>query len=216
MPPNKKHNGHKAPNVTAPDGSRYREHTTSRGVTIQVSAEPPLMRVGIRSALEQEWQAKGWVLPERPTYEIKTAAGNVETHEHDEITIKGNAEAEAAWAEWKEQTDKFNAEFRESSIRSVILECVEFETDPSWKAKNKARRVPIPADEFERKLYFAYTEVFGHQEDYQAVMLISAELAGATEQQITAIREAFLNPVENTGRPKARRLATKAGEVVAE
>lgn len=213
--PRNKSNG-KAPNITAPDGSRYREFTTSRGVTVRVSAEPPLMRVGIKGAIENDWKEKGWTLPERPTFEIKTAAGNTEVHEHDEITIKGNEEAEAVWAEWQAQTNKFNAEFRESSIRSVVLECVEFEPDPQWRAKNKARRVTIPADEFERKLYYAYTEVFGHQEDYQAVMLISAELAGATEEQIAAIREAFLNPLENQGRAKARIVATKAGEVVAE
>lgn len=211
MPPRKKSNG-KTPNITSPNGTHYREYVTSRGVTVRVTAEPPLMRIGIKGALEQEWESKGRALPEKPTYTIKTAAGNEEVHEHDEITIKGNAEAEAAWNEWLTSKAAFESQFKEQSIRSTVLECIEFDIDPSWNAKNKAKRIVVPSDEYERKLYYAYTAVFGHSTDYSEVMIITAELAGATEQQITAIRESFLNPLENKGRANARKPALPTGE----
>lgn len=211
MAPRKKSNGH-VPNTTAPDGTHYREHVTTRGVTIRVSASPPLMQPALKSALELEWESKGRALPKKPTYTIKTAAGNEEIHEHDEITIKGNETAEATWREWLTTKAAFESELREQLIRSMILDCVDFEIDPRWDAKNKAKHVTPPKDEFERKLFYAYTAVFGEAQDYSAVMIISAELAGATEQQITAVREAFRNPLESGKRANARKSPLSAGQ----
>lgn len=205
-----KRNG-KVPNVTAPDGAHYREHITTRGIVIRVSASPPLLQPALKSALEQEWERIGRALPTRPTFVIKAAAGNEETHEHDEQTIKGNPEAEAAWKEWQEAKATFESELREQLIRSMVLDCVEFEIDPRWDAKNKAKKVAVPEDEYERKIFYAYTTVFGEAGDYSAVMTISAELAGATEQQIVAVREAFRHPLESPRRPNARKSRAKEG-----
>lgn len=203
----------KSPTITNPDGKSYKEYTTARGVVIRVTAAPPLMAPGLNSALEQQWESEGRALPTVPTYEIKTAAGTVEVHAHDEKTIKGNPEAESAWAEYNAGKAQFEKESREAFIRSMILDCVEFDESPGWMAKAKARKVRVPDDEYARKLYFAYTEVFGSPDDYSNVMLISAELSGATESQITAIRAAFRSPLgkSNGANPGRVEASTKAG-----
>lgn len=194
-----------------PDGRRTRAHVTTSGVTLTLSAFPPLAQAALREALESEWEAEGRTIPARPTYTLTTAAGTTETHEHDEQTLKDNPEAQAAWEAWQSLTRAFELELRARTMRSIILDCLEFAENPNWDKKNKAKRVKVPEDPDERKLFYARTVVLADVQDYVDVMRLTAELAGATEQQLAAVRSAFQHPVEDSGRAAAGDAATEEG-----
>ena len=187
-------NGSKAPANGAPP--HRQEYGTSRGVTVTLSPLPPLAQVAIRGQLEQAWLEAGRVLPAKPTYKVTTAGGGVETHEHDEKSIKDDPEAGAAWQAWLTAASEFELDRRDLVMRSVILDCLEFEISPEWEASLRAKRLKAPADVWERKLFYARTMVLGAVSDYRAIMRIADDLAGDAEQQVDAARESFPGKVE--------------------
>ena len=194
-----------------PDGRRTRQHTTTSGVVVTLSAFPPLAQQAIREALEAEWQEQGRSIPAKPTYQITTAAGDVETHAHDEQTIADNPEAKAAWDNWQTQTRAFENELRMQTMRALILDCIEFSESPSWSKRNKAKRIRVPDDPDERKLFYARTTVLVDVLDFVDVMKITAELAGATEQQMAAVRDSFQHSLEGDGRTAPGEPETEGG-----
>jgi hypothetical protein len=173
-------------------------YITSRGVLVHLAPFPALATSAQRASVTTEWQEAGRALPEKPTYQIQAAGGAVETHEHDESTIKGDPEAEAAWAAWQESERQFQNEVNERKLRTFIVDCMDFEINPSWEAKAKAKRLKVPADEWERKVFFAETEVLGNPQDYMEGMNRAAQLAGVSERDLKTVRDSFRRAVEVT------------------
>lgn len=195
-----KKNGKTPPGPTPPtpvanEDNRTRTYITARGVRVTLRAAPPMIETAVKAALETEWREEGR-LPQKPTYEIQTAAGETETHEHDEKTIADDSEAARAWLDWQAATAAFSAELFNRTRRAFIVDCLEFEIDPGWEKKARAKKLRVPEDEWERKVFYAETEVLGHADDFIALMTIPAELAGVPAQQLVAVREAFRRQME--------------------
>ena len=183
--------------VDAETGKRTKTFTTSRGVEVTVSGDMPLLMPGeYKVLLESEWAEKGKVLPDKPTYKITTAAGTEEVHEHDNKTIASDPEAKALWKTWETLTKEFTTEYFDRVIRTIILDCTEFEINPEWDTVNRAKGVKKPPeDEYARKIFYASTNVFGRKEDLRQLREIAFELAGA-EQDKEPVRDTFQHSLE--------------------
>lgn len=200
--------------TTQPDGARTRTYTTARGVVVTISPNPPLSQAALKTALELEWLDAGRSLPEKPTFQIPAAGGKVlETHEHDEETIKDDPEAAQAWAHWKAESAAFQEQLRDRQMRVFILDCLEFDIPPEWEARARAAKIKVPADPDERKLFFAQTRVLGDAQDILQTMKIAAELAGVSEKQLAAFRDSFRRPVAGANGHDARADAPGEGPV---
>jgi hypothetical protein len=192
--------GKKQPTPTVTyNGHKTREFTTSRGVTITISPAPPLANAVCKAALESDWLDSGRALPVKPTYEITTAAGVIEVHEHDPKSVVGNPEWERQWAEYEAKQKAFNSELNLQIMRVLVIGSVDFDVTPKMEAQIKAMRLKLPADAEERKFVIAQVLVFGSGEDFRSVIQISAELSGAPAQQVNAVREAFRGDAERSG-----------------
>lgn len=170
--------------------------TTSRGVTIKLSKYNTLSGTTYDESVAADWQDAGKALPVKPTYEIVAAGDVVEIHEHDAKSIKGNAQAEADWAVWEQANREFQQDVFDVSRRSFIIDCMQFDIQPQWQAKAKAKRLHVPADEYEAKVFWAQTEVWDGMADFQNAVLVSVELAGVTGPQLEAARTAFRRSLE--------------------
>lgn len=172
-----------------------RPFTTSRGVVVTLKPYSGLAQSADEEAVRQTWLAEGRALPAKPTYTLTAAGGVVETHEHDEITIKGDAEATAAWAKWQADEAAFQQAVSEVTVRGFILDYMEFAIDPAWAAKARAKRVTVPTDAYEAKVYYGLTEVLATRGDVFEAFALASELAGVTGPQLEAAREAFRGAV---------------------
>lgn len=183
---------------------------TRRGVQVTLSRFSPLSPSLLEGSVTADWQAAGKSLPEKPTYTIQAAGGDVETHEHDEVTIKGNAEATAAWEAWQQATAEFNRDVFELQLRSFVIENMEFAIDPRWVAKAKAKRLRVPTDEYEAKVFWAEAEVISGMDEYFEMVAQSAELAGVTGPQMEVVRKSFRRALEELRGQADRRTAQLA------
>lgn len=181
------------------DGRKVQTYTTTRGRAITILPMPPMMREHLRSALAAEWEEAGHPLPEKPTYVLKTAAGDEETHEHDEQSVaQAGADAKAAWQAWQDREAEFDNELKLRTIKAMIIDCLEFEIDPTWAAKAKAKKMRVPADEWERKIFFAETEVIGSGEDITTIIETAAKLTGVDARMVDAAHDSFRGGLEKT------------------
>ena len=182
------------------DGRKVQTYTTPRGRAITILPMPPMMREHLQAALKAEWEESGHPLAAKPTYAIKTAAGAEETHEHDEqsIALPEYAADKDAWQAWQTAEAEFDGELKLRTLKAVIIDCLEFEIDPAWTAKAKAKRMRVPADEWERKLFFAETELIGSGEDITAIIETAARLTGVDARLVDAAHESFRGGVEKT------------------
>jgi hypothetical protein len=189
--------GKKQPTPTVTyNGHKTREYTTSRGVTITISPAPPLATAACKAAVESDWLESGRALPIKPTYEITTAGGVVEVHEHDPKSVAGNPEWERQWEDYESKQKAFNRELNLSIMRVLVIGSVDFDVTPKMESRLRAMRLKLPTDADERKYEIAQVLVFGSGEDFKAVIRISAELSGAPAQQVNAVRDAFLGDEE--------------------
>lgn len=185
--PPKRSNGH-APAIIPADRVAF---TTSRGVTVRLLKYTPLDDATFEDSVRADWQAAGRPLPAKPTYTIVALGDVEEVHEHDPKTIKGNPEAEAAWAAWEKDETEFNQEVYSLRVRSYVIDFMEFDVRPEWLAKAKAKRLHVPEDEYEAKVFWAQVEVWDGMADFFQAITLSAELAGVTGPKLEAVREAF-------------------------
>ncbi len=79
----------------------------------------------------------------------------------------------------------------------MVIDCLDFDIDPKWPAKAKAKGMRVPADEWERKLFFAETEVIGSAEDIVTIMEMAAKLSNADARLMKeAAESSFRGDVE--------------------
>ena len=81
--------------------------------------------------------------------------------------------------------------------QAMVIDCLDFDIDPKWPAKAKAKGMRVPADEWERKLFFAETEVIGSAEDIVTIMEMAAKLSNADARLMKeAAESSFRGDVE--------------------
>jgi hypothetical protein len=183
---------------------RSRPYTASSGLEVILTGLPPLVPQRIDASIEY---------PEKPTYEVETASGDIEHYEHDEDSIKGDPEAEEAWAAYEEDLNEAETELTEKLLYSVLLESVELKDYEKkfadWKRKQKLLEIDIaePSDpedeesvrqaEEENKFYFMQTEVFHDADDIGEVLTIVMSLTGVSVEDLASARDSFPGEVES-------------------
>lgn len=164
-----------------------REFTTSRGVRLEFLPIPTLL---------EKLQVQH-PMPAPPTYEVKTATGAVELHQHDETTLDTDAD-KAAWAEYqvrlKAATDRLNL----ALMRLVLLRGlkVDMPAPNGWVHEQQFIGIQVPDDPLELKLHWLQTEALASQEDYLQAVAGVMEASGVPEEVISQAEATFRGKVE--------------------
>lgn len=180
---------------------RSRPYTASSGLEVILTGLPPLVPQRIDSSIEH---------PEKPTYKVETASGDIEVFEHDETTLESDEDKEA-WADYLQAESNSETELTEKLLYAVLLECVELENYDTafagWKHKQKLMGISIAEGEegddesqaeaeLENKFYFMQTEVFHEQDDIGEILTIVMSLTGVSVEDLAEARDSFPGEVE--------------------
>jgi len=181
---------------------RSREYTTSSGLKVILTGLPPLVPQRLDSSIEY---------PDKPTYEITTATGDIETYEHDEDSLTTDADREA-WEEYLALQDEAETELTEKLLYAVLIESVELkdfeERFAVWKQNQKLIGIKLaegdPDDEQsqelaekENKFHFMQTEVFHDTDDIGEILTIVMSLTGVSVEDLASARDSFPGEVES-------------------
>ncbi len=177
--------------------------TTSRGITIEFLPIPTLL---------EKLQAQH-PTPEPPTYEVKTAAGPVEKHAHNETTLETD-EDKAAWADYQARLKAARDKFNSALMRLVMLRGIKADLPEgnAWIEEQEFIGLSVPEEPHERKIYWLETEVLANEADYMAAVSGVMEASGVPEEVISEAQASFRGPLgtNQTGGPAT----PKNGKVV--
>ena len=164
--------------------------TTSKGVHCLLQGLPPLEVPEIYASVPE---------PEKPKYSITTATGDIETHDHDKESIKGDPEAEKAWEEYTKALQESEEILSNRMMNAILLEgVVVYPTDEEfaiWKKKQSLKGLEVSEDKEEALLQYKRT-IFASKEEIEAIMTIVMELTGVSEEDLSKARESFPDSVE--------------------
>lgn len=163
-------------------------HTTSTGIEVKIVGCPPLFLDRVRSSVEY---------PEKPTYEVETATGEIEVLEHDETTLETDEERKE-WADYLEAYKKAEDEVSERMFKAVVMRGMEvtIPTDGSWEAFQEWLGVKVPDNQFEKKFAYIQSEVIGNDTDIEDIMSLVMEQTGVPADTIRDVRKSFRDSVE--------------------
>lgn len=170
---------------------RSRQYVTSSGLEVTLAGLPPLVPQRIDSSIEY---------PNKPTYDVTTVSGDIETFEHDLDSLESD-EDKQAWTDYLEGMNDAETELTEKLLYAVLLECVEIteyeEEFDAWKKKQKLMGIQIAEDDDENKFYFMQTEVFHDQDDIGEILTIVMSLTGVSVEDLAEARDSFPGEVES-------------------
>lgn len=186
-----------------------KRYTTERGVDIGIVPIPLLL-----DEIRRSHEAR--VKPV-PTYTITTAAGDTETHPHNETTLQ-TAEERAAWAEYVESRDTAGDKLNDAIWLAVRLKAIKVELpkDNTWIAEQARMGMAVPEDPIDRRLHYIQTEVIGGVRDIVRLTAI-ANGADLDEEALSAAEDSFRRAMAGEvarafgPQPEAQGLAAQAG-----
>lgn len=168
-----------------------KEYTTKRGVTIKVipfpQLQPDKVLVAARKYAAKEWPAT------KPTYSEELMGGGTQTFYHDEKSIVGNPEAEAAWAKYKENEGLQTRYINDMMMKFYILNGtdVTLPEDGKWMKRQRFFGIEIPEDEMELQYHYITTELLADPEDLTEMVQVIMEVAGVDKDTLDAARNSF-------------------------
>ncbi len=185
---------------------RSRPYTASSGLDVILTGLPPLVPQRIDASIEY---------PSKPTYDVETASGEIETYEHDKESLTTD-EDEQEWADYLDAQSDAETELTEKLLYAVLLECVEIKDAKKyeaqfeeWKQKQELMGIAIAKTEDEddeianekanreNKFYFMQTEVFRDSDDIGEVLTIVMSLTGVSVEDLVEARDSFPGEVES-------------------
>lgn len=154
--------------------------------------------------------------PERPTYQVKTAGGPVETHPHDKTTLETDADREA-WAAYefavaKHARDFFAAQVRLSLLRGIKVLNADDKKFSAWVDEQVLIGFAVPTEPGERKLHWLQTEVAPTNEDVISIVAGVARHAGIPEEAVTHLESSFRGALGRAQRKIDNRTKDSANE----
>lgn len=164
---------------------------TGSGHTVLLKPLSPFLLDKINSA---------FIPPKPPTYEITTAAGDVEIHAHDEETIETDEDRET----WENYIAEFNrvAEAKNTaSIKIFLDQGVDLpeDIDPvieHWKELLLSCEIPVPTSEIDIKVEFIKDIILTNPDDIMLVMSEIIKLSGVSESLVRQAEQSFRDQVE--------------------
>ena len=169
-----------------------KQFTNSAGRTFDMDGLSPFIMSVIEKAVKAEWEKAGKVLPQKPTYEVKSFTGTA-TFDHNESTLKTD-EDKKAWADYLVAEEAFQGELFNKRLQAAV-QCVRCEPmkDKHWLSRMKMLKVPLPEDSAELLELYVSTEVIRSWQD-------TFELIGAAVSAANIIREEVVEAAEDSFR----------------
>lgn len=180
--------------------------TTKAGLELILVPIPPLLLEQVRASVKQ---------PPIPTYATKTAAGNVETFNHNETTLVTD-EDKAAWAEYKRLKAEADKLLNERVMRALFLKgiALNMPNDAEWVQEQEFMGIKVPEHPLERKLHYIQTEILASSEDMVGIMSDIMRLTGVDEEVVKGAEESFRRAVEERRRASSKQPSDASGELV--
>jgi hypothetical protein len=185
------------------------EHTTERGVTIQVIPIPMLLDE-IRKAHPE---------PEPVTYTAHMAGGatlEIAISERDaalwrESDPEGWSVHAERWAEYEARVEERTRLLSDALWRAVMRRAVvvDIPPDSEWVPEHEGYGITVPAGVHERRHHYIWTEVLGGRRDVLRIMAL-ANGSNITEEQLSAIEASFWDTLP---RPASLRATDQARAV---
>lgn len=184
---------------------RSRPFTASSGLDVILTGLPPLVPQRIDASIEY---------PSKPTYDVETASGEIETYEHDKESLTTD-EDKQEWVDYLDAQSDAETELTEKLLYAVLLECVEIKDYKAftvqleeWKQRQELMGIAIAKSkdeddeiankkaERENKFYFMQTEVFRDSDDIGEILTIVMSLTGVSVEDLVEARDSFPGEVE--------------------
>lgn len=182
---------------------RTRKYVTSSGLEVVLSGLPPLVPQRVDASVEY---------PDKPTYEVETASGDIEVYEHDEESLDTD-ESRAEWKAYEEALQEAETQLTEKLLYAVLVNSVELEDYEdkfaTWKHQQKLQQLPLaePEDpenetsvrlaEEENKFYFMQSEVFHDADDIGEILTVVMGLTGVSVEDLASARDSFPGEMES-------------------
>lgn len=161
---------------------------TSAGRKVPTKKFSPLLLEKIRNSVD---------FPAVPMYEITTASGAVEYHEHTEDTLETEEDIKA-WGEYKERESEANSEVIRRMLNLVLLKGVDVELpkDNGWVEEQELIGIEVPKDNPAKlKLHYIETEVLSSTDDLGGLMTFVMERIGIRREVIEEAEKSFQDNV---------------------
>jgi hypothetical protein len=167
--------------------------TNSRGATVKIQTVNPWLMAELERT---NAQAYGKPAPLPPTYEVTLLGGAKETHAHDETTLATDDDR-SSWAVYVAQKAQWDGFIGERMARMILSEGLVIDAIPSaWEKRMKFLGIPVPADDDEKKLLYAKSEIVPTSGDMVALMSAIMALSGVSAEALTTAEATFRSAVE--------------------
>jgi len=161
--------------------------TLKNGKVIQLRAISPYL-------IDQLYAGQDEIKP--PTYEAKTASGDVEVHPHDETTLDTD-EDKKLWQEYIEKKEAQDNAFNEKMQQVLFLRGMDVslpETD-DWVEEQAFFGIDVPEKKIERRLHYITTEIIQSPSDLATIIGRIMALSGVDQKLIKTIDDSFRDSV---------------------
>lgn len=177
-------------------------YTLSSGVVLTLQRPRPLLIGRIVTAAREQWLAEHGDVPPIPTYEVTTAAGEVEIHEHNETTLDDHPEDRDAYYAYIQAKQDHNLAGHEASLRACLIYGVVEGPDDAWRAEREYWRIPIPEHPNDAKIEWL-EDISASWDELLAVALTIQMVRDPVEAAAQVAADLFRSAVEGVGRDDA-------------
>lgn len=166
------------------------EHTTSRGVHMQLVGLPQLLLDNIRNSVPK---------PSVPTYTVHVDETNADiVLPYDEKSVQTEQE-KAMWADYQAKLAAAEKIVNDRLTDATLLKgvIVELPEDDNWIKEQQFLGATVPVDN-PMKLYIHYirTEAISGDADLRAITLKILEATGVGEEALDEVRKSFRNQAQ--------------------
>ena len=166
-------------------------YVTKRGHRIKVQSFPHLLPGKVQVAAQKK--AEKLFPAVVPTYDEPLMGGGVQTFEHDDKSVQGNPEAEAALAQYRNNLRQQTAYVNEKMMQFYIITGTEVQLpqDGKWRKRQEFFGIEIPEDETELLYHYITTEIITDARELMSLVERIMEEAGIDPDTLDAARETF-------------------------
>lgn len=204
--------------------AKRRKEEPTRTVTVSCGEEMHLLPVSrltmadARAVIRKEYEERGEQL-EPPTYTVPLSGGGDKEYHHDEKSIVEDPdvteEIKAQWAAYLTATARLEIDENEAVLAVLIEDGVVEEPTEEWLARMARRRVVLPKDPWDLKVFYVMRECLRTAIDVQlfmGCMMLLAEGMGVDETALDSVSELFRDTVRKQTGSLFERLASALAE----
>lgn len=137
-----------------------------------------------------------------PTYEVEIAGGGKEVLEHTEQTIQTDEER-AAWDTYIKELARVQAEVNHAFVNLIMLDGIDFEIPAGWEDQQKFLGIEVPANPFERKVHYIFTELMTDDQDFPNLCTAILQLGRTNMEAAADVAKGFRAGMEELANRKA-------------